>query len=153
LECGHLNGGKSKAVTYAFPPGYRENAAAAAFDRRKNTTGFALHFPFIIHSSVIFDCGDDVALKLLFLGSGLEALKRKLEVGMQKKRTEAFQRREQMYKLENEEGYEGEAMDGLPEDDEEAEMTDKSDTEGEEDEEEEGDFEDQLNDKEKDWVS
>jgi hypothetical protein len=25
-ECGHLNGGKSKAVTYAFPPGYRENA-------------------------------------------------------------------------------------------------------------------------------
>jgi hypothetical protein len=24
-ECGHLNGGKSKAVTYAFPPGYREN--------------------------------------------------------------------------------------------------------------------------------
>jgi hypothetical protein len=28
-ECGHLNGGKSKAVTYAFPPGYRENAAAA----------------------------------------------------------------------------------------------------------------------------
>jgi hypothetical protein len=22
-ECGHLNGGK--AVTYAFPPGYREN--------------------------------------------------------------------------------------------------------------------------------
>jgi hypothetical protein len=26
MECGHLNGGKSKAVTYAFPPGYRENA-------------------------------------------------------------------------------------------------------------------------------
>jgi hypothetical protein len=26
LEYGHLNGGKSKAVTYAFPPGYRENA-------------------------------------------------------------------------------------------------------------------------------
>jgi hypothetical protein len=25
-ECGHLNGRKSKAVTYAFPPGYRENA-------------------------------------------------------------------------------------------------------------------------------
>jgi hypothetical protein len=25
-ECGHLNGGKSKAVAYAFPPGYRENA-------------------------------------------------------------------------------------------------------------------------------
>jgi hypothetical protein len=25
-ECGHLNGGKSKAVTCAFPPGYRENA-------------------------------------------------------------------------------------------------------------------------------
>jgi hypothetical protein len=25
-ECGHLNGGKWKAVTYAFPPGYRENA-------------------------------------------------------------------------------------------------------------------------------
>jgi hypothetical protein len=25
-ECGHLNGGKSKEVTYAFPPGYRENA-------------------------------------------------------------------------------------------------------------------------------
>jgi hypothetical protein len=25
-ECGHLNGGKSKAVIYAFPPGYRENA-------------------------------------------------------------------------------------------------------------------------------
>jgi hypothetical protein len=25
-ECGNLNGGKSKAVTYAFPPGYRENA-------------------------------------------------------------------------------------------------------------------------------
>jgi hypothetical protein len=25
-ECGHINGGKSKAVTYAFPPGYRENA-------------------------------------------------------------------------------------------------------------------------------
>jgi hypothetical protein len=25
-ECGHLNGGKSKAITYAFPPGYRENA-------------------------------------------------------------------------------------------------------------------------------
>jgi hypothetical protein len=25
-ECGHLNGGKSKAVKYAFPPGYRENA-------------------------------------------------------------------------------------------------------------------------------
>jgi hypothetical protein len=25
-ECGHLNGGKLKAVTYAFSPGYRENA-------------------------------------------------------------------------------------------------------------------------------
>jgi hypothetical protein len=25
-ECNHLNGGKSKAVTYAFPPGYKENA-------------------------------------------------------------------------------------------------------------------------------
>jgi hypothetical protein len=25
-ECGHLNGEKSKAVTNAFPPGYRENA-------------------------------------------------------------------------------------------------------------------------------
>jgi hypothetical protein len=25
-ECGHLNGGKWKAVTYAFPPRYRENA-------------------------------------------------------------------------------------------------------------------------------
>jgi hypothetical protein len=25
-ECGHLNGGKLKAVTYTFSPGYRENA-------------------------------------------------------------------------------------------------------------------------------
>jgi hypothetical protein len=25
MECGHLNGGKLNAVTYAFPPGYREN--------------------------------------------------------------------------------------------------------------------------------
>jgi hypothetical protein len=123
------------------------------FDGIKENGFFSQFFVLIMCSLVIFNRGDDVALKLLFLGSGLEALKRKLEVGMQKKRTEAFQRREQMYKLENEEGYEGEAMDGLLEDDEEAEMTDKSDTDGEEDEEEEGDFEDQLNDKEKDWVS
>jgi hypothetical protein len=25
-ECGHLNGGKSKAAIYSFPLGYRENA-------------------------------------------------------------------------------------------------------------------------------
>jgi hypothetical protein len=36
-ECGHLNGGKSKAVTYAFPPGYRENAEE---EKKKNLSHF-----------------------------------------------------------------------------------------------------------------
>jgi hypothetical protein len=32
-ECGHLNGGKSKAVTYAFPPGYRKNAEEEDYNK------------------------------------------------------------------------------------------------------------------------
>jgi hypothetical protein len=35
MECGHLNGGKSKAVIYAFPPGYRENAEEEEEEERK----------------------------------------------------------------------------------------------------------------------
>jgi hypothetical protein len=34
VECGHLNGGKSKAVKYAFPPGYRENAEEEEEEKR-----------------------------------------------------------------------------------------------------------------------
>ena len=66
---------------------------------------------------------------------------------MRKRRAAAFERRQQMYRLENEEGYEEDALvDGLPQEEEEAEMTDKSDTEdeGESDVGEEGE--------EKDWV-
>lgn len=79
-------------------------------------------------------------------------LKRKLEQGMQKRRAAAFERRKQLYDMENEEGFEN-ADDGLPEEEEEAELTDQSDTDDEgnsdADEELEGEGEEK---EEKDWV-
>ena len=82
---------------------------------------------------------------------------------MRKRRVAAFERRQQMYRLENEEGYEEDALvDGLPQEEEEAEMTDKSDTEDEEESDvgEEGEEKDwvrrmekeRLEREEKDWV-
>lgn len=66
---------------------------------------------------------------------------------MRKRRAAAFERRQQMYKLENEEGYEeGALVDGLLQEEDEAEMTDMSDTEDEDD----GDVEEDG--EEKDWV-
>jgi len=94
------------------------------------------------HTEGGLDTGFDAHLS----GRGLEELKRQLEQVMRKRRAAAFERRQQMYRLENEEGYEEDALvDGLPQEEEEAEMTDKSDTEdeGESDVGEEGE--------EKDW--
>ncbi|XP_076443090.1 uncharacterized protein LOC143281711 [Babylonia areolata] len=65
-------------------------------------------------------------------GNRLQALKAKLEVGMRKQREAAYERRQQLYRMENEEGFEERAEDGLPAEEEEAEMTDGSDTEDEE---------------------
>ncbi|KAK7103502.1 claspin-like [Littorina saxatilis] len=84
-------------------------------------------------------------------GGRLQVLKRKLEQGMQKRRAAAFERRKQLYDMENEEGFEN-ADDGLPEEEEEAELTDQSDTDDEgnsdADEELEGEGEEK---EEKDW--
>ena len=82
-------------------------------------------------------------------GNRLQALKEKLQVGMSKRRLAAYERRQQLYKMENEEGYEEGAADGLPEDEEEAEMTDKSETDDEDDEDEAEEVEEE---EKKDWV-
>ena len=68
---------------------------------------------------------------------------------MRRRRTAAFERRQQLYRMENEEGYEeGELVDGLPQEEDEAEMTDRSDTEEEEEEEDSG-----RGKRKRDWVS
>lgn len=73
--------------------------------------------------------------KCYFLGGGLEALKQKLQLGIQKRRVEAYTRRLQLYKMENEEDYDAD-IEGTfeQENEEEAEMTEESDTDFTEDE-------------------
>ena len=66
------------------------------------------------HTEGDLDTGFDAHLS----GRGLEELKRQLEQVMRKRWVAAFERRQQMYWLENEEGYEEDALvDGLPQDD------------------------------------
>ncbi|XP_005093577.1 claspin isoform X2 [Aplysia californica] len=68
-------------------------------------------------------------------GSKLSLLKRQLGQGMRKKRAEALHKRQQLYALENEEGFEKAKDDNeFDEEEEEAEMTDGSDTDGESEE-------------------
>ena len=57
----------------------------------------------------------------------LQALKQALEVGMKEKRSAAYERRQQLYRIENEVGFDCEE-DDLLDDEEEAEMTEQSDT-------------------------
>ncbi|XP_013400066.1 claspin [Lingula anatina] len=83
-------------------------------------------------------------------GAKLVKLREKLQLGIKAKREAARQQRQELYELENEEGYEEEQNE---EEDLEAELTDQTDTDAEGDEDEEEDMEeneDYLNDDEKD---
>ncbi|KAL8618350.1 hypothetical protein ACOMHN_047422 [Nucella lapillus] len=92
----------------------------------------------------------EVEMKYNFnIWNRLQALKEKLEVGMRKRREAAYERRQQMYRIENEEGFEEKVEDGLPVEEEEAEMTDGSDTDVEEDD-DDNDFDDEREEK-KEW--
>lgn len=58
---------------------------------------------------------------------------------MQKRRFESYEKRRHLYELENEEGFDEEGDGELPEDEEEAELTDGTDTEEEEEEDDDDD--------------
>ncbi|KAL3874947.1 hypothetical protein ACJMK2_037896 [Sinanodonta woodiana] len=68
-------------------------------------------------------------IKLDTPGAKLMVLKDQLQVKMKQRREEARQKRQELYDIDNEEGYEGEK-----EEEEEAEMTDESDTDVDDDE-------------------
>ncbi|KAK7504156.1 hypothetical protein BaRGS_00004460 [Batillaria attramentaria] len=78
----------------------------------------------------------DLDLHATTPGGRLQALKQKLEAGMQKRRAEAYERRKQQFEMENEEGFEeGGGDDDLPDEgEEEAELTDAPDTDDSDDE-------------------